>query len=185
MEISALHRNTRPEGELLPQEAAAFSLLEALGALLRLPAVAVQFLPGGGLRLLEDAVPLLLRLLDDGVRHPLGREQRGPHGVLRGPVLLHLFHQDLQLGLQRGILFIERRVVVGELVQKLVHHSHVVAAHHHLGEGAGGNLLRCQHSRKSSPARKSIWSTIWSIRNTARCFPARRSDLPRCPHGRG
>ena len=31
MEISALHRNTRPEGELLPQEAAAFSLLEALG----------------------------------------------------------------------------------------------------------------------------------------------------------
>ena len=31
MEISALHRNTRPEGELLPQEAAAFSLLEARG----------------------------------------------------------------------------------------------------------------------------------------------------------
>lgn len=31
MEISALARSTRPEGELLPQEAAAFSLLEELG----------------------------------------------------------------------------------------------------------------------------------------------------------
>lgn len=31
MEISALYRNTRPEGELLPQEEAAFSLLEELG----------------------------------------------------------------------------------------------------------------------------------------------------------
>ena len=31
MEISALAHNTRPEGELLPQEEAAFSLLEELG----------------------------------------------------------------------------------------------------------------------------------------------------------
>ncbi len=31
MEISALYHNTRPEGELLPQEAAAFALLEELG----------------------------------------------------------------------------------------------------------------------------------------------------------
>ena len=31
MEISALYHNTRPEGELLPQEAAAFDLLEQLG----------------------------------------------------------------------------------------------------------------------------------------------------------
>ena len=31
MEISALYHNTRPDGELLPQEAAAFSLLEELG----------------------------------------------------------------------------------------------------------------------------------------------------------
>ena len=31
MEISALHRNTRPEGDLLPQEATACTLLEALG----------------------------------------------------------------------------------------------------------------------------------------------------------
>ena len=30
MEISALYHNTRPEGELLPQEAAAFDLLEQL-----------------------------------------------------------------------------------------------------------------------------------------------------------
>ncbi len=31
MEISSLSHNTRPEGELLPQEEAAFSLLEGLG----------------------------------------------------------------------------------------------------------------------------------------------------------
>ena len=31
MEISALYHNTRPEGDLLPQEAAAFDLLEQLG----------------------------------------------------------------------------------------------------------------------------------------------------------
>ena len=31
MEISPLFHNTRPEGELLPQEAAAFDLLESLG----------------------------------------------------------------------------------------------------------------------------------------------------------
>ena len=31
MEVSALYHNTRPEGELLPQEAAAFDLLEQLG----------------------------------------------------------------------------------------------------------------------------------------------------------
>ena len=31
MNISALYHNTRPEGELLPQEAAAFDLLETLG----------------------------------------------------------------------------------------------------------------------------------------------------------
>lgn len=31
MNISALYHNTRPEGELLPQEAAAFDLLERLG----------------------------------------------------------------------------------------------------------------------------------------------------------
>ena len=31
MELSPLYHNTRPEGELLPQEAAAFSLLEELG----------------------------------------------------------------------------------------------------------------------------------------------------------
>ena len=31
MEISALFHNTRPEGDLLPQEAAAFSILEELG----------------------------------------------------------------------------------------------------------------------------------------------------------
>ena len=30
MEISALYHNTRPEGELPPQEAAAFDLLESL-----------------------------------------------------------------------------------------------------------------------------------------------------------
>ena len=31
MELSPLYHNTRPEGELLPQEAAAFDLLERLG----------------------------------------------------------------------------------------------------------------------------------------------------------
>ena len=31
MEVSALYHNTRPDGELLPQEAAAFDLLESLG----------------------------------------------------------------------------------------------------------------------------------------------------------
>ena len=31
MEISPLYHNTRPEGELLPQEADAFDLLETLG----------------------------------------------------------------------------------------------------------------------------------------------------------
>ena len=31
MELSPLYHNTRPDGELLPQEAAAFDLLEQLG----------------------------------------------------------------------------------------------------------------------------------------------------------
>ena len=31
MEISPLYHNARPEGELLPQEAAAFGILETLG----------------------------------------------------------------------------------------------------------------------------------------------------------
>ena len=31
MELSTLYHNARPEGELLPQEAAAFTLLEELG----------------------------------------------------------------------------------------------------------------------------------------------------------
>ena len=31
MEISQLYHNTRPEGDLLPQEAAAFDALERLG----------------------------------------------------------------------------------------------------------------------------------------------------------
>ena len=31
MEVSALYHNSRPEGELLPQEEAAFGILEALG----------------------------------------------------------------------------------------------------------------------------------------------------------
>ncbi len=41
--------------------------------------------------------------------------------------------------------FVKRGVVLGQGVQELVHHGHIIAAHACFGEYMGGNFLRCQH----------------------------------------
>ena len=75
----------------------------------------------------------------------LGGQKGGPHGVLRSPVVLHLLHQDLHLGLQGGVFLVEGRIVVRDLIQKLIHHGHIVAAHAGLGKYMGRNFLGSQH----------------------------------------
>ncbi|CAN3965751.1 signal peptidase I, partial [Dysosmobacter welbionis] len=131
------------------------ALVQPLLGGLHLLAQLADLLPGAGLRLGQDLVPLGLCLVDDGVRHLLGGQQGGAHGVLGGTVVLHLFHQDLQLGLQRRVLLVERGVIIGELVQKLIDHGHVISAHHCLGKGVGGNFLWCQHSAMLPPRVRS------------------------------
>ena len=79
-------------------------------------------------RLFEKVLLLGLGLLHQLGGHLLGRQQRGTHGVLGGAILLHLLRQDLQLGLQRHILFIQRRIILGQRVEKLVHSAHGVTA---------------------------------------------------------
>ena len=116
---------------------------EALGLLL--PADVRQLLLGLRLGVLEDLGALLLRLLHQVVRHPLGGHQGLAHGLLGGAVLLHLVHQHLHLGLQGGVLLVQGGVVHRQHVQELVHHGHVVSAERRLGKGVLRDLLRCQH----------------------------------------
>ena len=87
----------------------------------------------------------LFRLFDHGVRHALGGQESGAHGILRRAVFLHLVDQHLELGLQGGVFFIKRGIVVGHFIEELVDHRHIVATECRLAECAAGNLLRCQH----------------------------------------
>ena len=95
----------------------------------------------------EHLVPLGLCVGDHLGCHPLGRQQGGAHGVLGGPILLHLLRQHLQLGLQGGVVLIQGGIILRQRIQKLVHGGHAVAVVEAgcLGERLFGNFLRCKH----------------------------------------
>ena len=106
----------------------------------------LYLLPGLGLRLGQQLGLLALRVLNHLVGHPLGGEQSLTHGVLGGAVFLHLFHQHLHLALQDRVFLVKGGVVLGEHIQELIHHRHVVAPEGRLGKGVLGDLLRSHHT---------------------------------------
>ena len=110
--------------------------------LLQLGHLPVGLLPG----VREHLVPLGLCVGDHLGCHPLGRQQGGAHGVLGGPILLHLLRQHLQLGLQGGVVLIQGGIILRQRIQKLVHGGHAVAIVEAgcLGERLFGNFLRLE-----------------------------------------
>ena len=65
--------------------------------------------------------------------------------VIHGAILFDLIHQNAHLGLQRGVLLIERRIIVEDGVQELVDLFHVIAAEHGFFKLLILNFLRSQH----------------------------------------
>ena len=97
-----------------------------------------------GLGFCDHPVTLCLRL-----RHLL------LHGSLLAAIFLELFDQNLHLGLQHGIFFVEHDVVFGERFEKIVHLLHIIAAEDGLGEGLLLNFLGCEHT--GSPFRPDAY----------------------------
>ena len=97
------------------------------------------------LRVLQHGGALGLRLLEHLRASGLGVGNGS--GLLRllRAVFLQLFNQNLHLGLEHGIFFIERNIIFRQRFEKLVDLLHVIAAEDGLGEGLLLNFLRCEH----------------------------------------
>ena len=121
-------------------------LLKAVLLGLGLPLQLLLAALGLPLHVLEDFGLLLLGLLHQILGHPLGGHQGLAHGLLGGAILLHLVHQHLHLAFQHRVFTVQRGVVRGQNVQKLVHLGHVIPPERRLLKGALGYLLRRKHS---------------------------------------
>ena len=98
------------------------------------------------LRLVDQGGTLLLRLPDQIIRPALGDHKGLPHGVLGGPVLLHLVGQHLHLAFQHGVLAVQGGVIRRQNIQKFVHLGHIVAVEGGLLKGALRHFLGRKHS---------------------------------------
>ena len=121
------------------------SLRQAHFRFRQFPAILVNLLLRSVLRFFQNLIPSGFRIPNDAVCHLLGGQKRRTHGIFRRTVFLHLFHQYLEFGFQSGVFLIKCGIVLGQLIQKSVNHTHIVTAHHRSCERMGGNFLWCQH----------------------------------------
>ena len=55
------------------------------------------------------------------------------------------YRRKLELILQNGVVVVKSGVVLGQQIEEIIHHAHVIATQRGTGEGVAGDLLRRHH----------------------------------------